>query len=162
MASLKGLRAIPLASKEAKKLLSQPGLNLIHHTSAKDSDELQRLDSISESARISDIDQTKLAESQPHDQISREGGGEMFYYCQSCRVALGDRGEQLVHYRLDWHRYNLKRRLKGQASLSQEEFEKIAGEESILKNYIVWAFWSLYFIKLFCKNLCVILYILLF
>jgi hypothetical protein len=40
---IKGSRPIPLASKEAKKLLSQSGLSLIHHTSTSTSEESQRL-----------------------------------------------------------------------------------------------------------------------
>ena len=121
MANLKGSRPIPLASKEAKKLLSQSGLSLLHHTNTKASEESEPPISVPESTSTSD-NQSRL-ESRPRREVQ---GGEL--YCQSCRVALGDREEQLVHYRLDWHRYNLKRRLKGQAPLSQEEFEKIAGE----------------------------------
>ena len=42
-------------------------------------------------------------------------------------MGLSSREEQLVHYRLDWHRCNLKRRLKKQAPLTEEEFEGLAG-----------------------------------
>lgn len=124
---IKGSRTIPLSSKEAKKLLSQSGLSLILHTSTNASEDSQRPSSIPESTNTNDtVNQSQRLETQ------REGGE---LYCQSCRVALGDREEQLIHYRLDWHRYNLKRRLKGQASLSQEEFEKIAGARVIEYNY---------------------------
>ena len=116
MADLKGSRFIPLASKEAKKLLSQSGLSLIHHTTTKTSGDSQP--HIPESGG-------KVDDSQPTGPHPQRGGD---LYCQSCCVVLGDREEQLVHYRLDWHRYNLRRRLKGLAPLSQEEFEKIAGE----------------------------------
>lgn len=123
MANLRGSRSIPLASKEAKKLLSQSGLSLIHHTATKTSDDSEHSPSFQPeliSVKVSDDSN----QSRPQPQRER---GEL--YCQSCHVTLGDREEQLVHYRLDWHRYNLKRRLNGQASLTQEEFEKIAGEE---------------------------------
>ena len=121
---IKGSRTIPLSSKEAKKLLSQSGLSLIHHTSTNASEDSQCPSSAPESTNTSNTvtNQSQRLETQ------REGGE---LYCQSCHVALGDREEQLVHYRLDWHRYNLKRRLKGQASLSQEEFEKIAGARAV-------------------------------
>ena len=48
-------------------------------------------------------------------------------HCLSCQHSFASREEQIDHYRLDWHRYNLKRRLKGQAAVSQEVFERIAG-----------------------------------
>ena len=89
MANLKGSRFIPLASKEAKKLLGQSGLNLIHHTITKTSE-----DSRPHFPESGD----GVSDSQPRPQPQREGGE---LYCQSCRVTLGDREEQLVHYRLN-------------------------------------------------------------
>ena len=49
-------------------------------------------------------------------------------YCQSCHAPLATRADQVIHYQLDWHRYNLKRRLRGNPPVTQEEFEQIAGE----------------------------------
>ena len=46
-------------------------------------------------------------------------------YCTSCKVVLQDRQDQLLHYRLDWHRINLKRKMQGKAPLSAEAFEEI-------------------------------------
>ena len=46
-------------------------------------------------------------------------------YCTSCKVALQDRQDQLLHYRLDWHRINLKRKVQGKSPLSAEAFEEI-------------------------------------
>ena len=46
-------------------------------------------------------------------------------YCTSCKVALQDRQDQLLHYRLDWHRINLKRKIQGKSPLSAEAFEEI-------------------------------------
>ena len=115
MSNLKGSRWIPLGSKEAANLLSQSGLCLIRNNASTCT------------TGVSTEDQTLTSGSMrepPSNQPQRDG--ELF--CQSCRVVLGDREEQVVHYRLDWHRYNLKRRLKGLVSLSQEEFERIAGE----------------------------------
>ena len=48
--------------------------------------------------------------------------------CLTCGVVFMTREEQVSHYQLDWHRYNLKRRLKGLSSLEQDQFERIAGE----------------------------------
>lgn len=49
--------------------------------------------------------------------------------CLSCQVVFQGREEQVQHYQLDWHRYNLKRRLKGLSSVEQDLFEKTVGEE---------------------------------
>ena len=46
-------------------------------------------------------------------------------YCTSCKVMLQDRQDQLLHYRLDWHRMNLKRKLQGRSPLSADAFEAI-------------------------------------
>lgn len=63
--------------------------------------------------------------------------------CLSCHVTFADREEQVEHYRLDWHRLNLKRRLKGLSPLSQDDFEcqsadlsSISGSESDSENEI--------------------------
>ena len=47
--------------------------------------------------------------------------------CLSCHVTLGSREEQVEHYKLDWHRYNLKAKMKGASPVDQEQFEKISG-----------------------------------
>lgn len=118
---LKRSRTIPLESKEAKNLLSQSGMSII---------DINQGTGLSKSGVIAE---------EPHSQrdhqfdnesdfLSKRSQREGDLYCQACRVSLGGREEQLVHYRLDWHRYNLKRRLKGLAPLSQEEFERIAGK----------------------------------
>lgn len=46
-------------------------------------------------------------------------------YCTSCKVTLQDRQDQLLHYRLDWHRMNLKRKLQGRSPLSADAFKEI-------------------------------------
>ncbi|XP_044526703.1 ankyrin repeat and zinc finger domain-containing protein 1 isoform X2 [Gracilinanus agilis] len=45
-------------------------------------------------------------------------------FCSACVQSFQSRQDQREHYRLDWHRFNLKQRLKGQPSLSVHEFEK--------------------------------------
>ena len=116
MAYLKGSRPILLGSKEAKNLLSQSGLSIIHQNSSFTK---SRANAVEPAANINADVVGELDSRQPQ----REGD----LYCQSCHLSLVDREEQVVHYRLDWHRYNLKRRLKGLAPLSQEEFERVAG-----------------------------------
>ncbi|XP_072197538.1 tRNA endonuclease ANKZF1 isoform X2 [Excalfactoria chinensis] len=44
--------------------------------------------------------------------------------CGTCGQEFGSRDEQTEHYRLDWHRFNLKQRLQGRRALLVEEFEE--------------------------------------
>ncbi|NXA68151.1 ANKZ1 protein, partial [Mohoua ochrocephala] len=44
--------------------------------------------------------------------------------CLTCGQAFGSREEQTEHYRLDWHRFNLKQRLLGRRTLPAEVFEE--------------------------------------
>ncbi|XP_076858232.1 tRNA endonuclease ANKZF1 [Brachyhypopomus gauderio] len=47
--------------------------------------------------------------------------------CSACQCALTSREEQMEHYKLDWHRFNLKQRLAGRSPFTVEEFEKKTG-----------------------------------
>ncbi|XP_074047414.1 tRNA endonuclease ANKZF1 [Macrotis lagotis] len=51
------------------------------------------------------------------------GPGERMWCC-ACAQAFGSRRDQREHYRLDWHRFNLKQRLRARPALSAPEFEK--------------------------------------
>ncbi|KAM6397289.1 tRNA endonuclease ANKZF1 isoform 1-T1 [Pluvialis apricaria] len=44
--------------------------------------------------------------------------------CLTCGQEFGSREEQTEHYRLDWHRFNLKQRLLGRRTLPVEVFEE--------------------------------------
>ncbi|NXM70124.1 ANKZ1 protein, partial [Serilophus lunatus] len=44
--------------------------------------------------------------------------------CSTCGQVFGSREEQTEHYRLDWHRFNLKQRLLGRQTLPVEVFEE--------------------------------------
>ncbi|KDD72452.1 hypothetical protein H632_c3326p0, partial [Helicosporidium sp. ATCC 50920] len=49
--------------------------------------------------------------------------------CRACGLAssLGwGPAEQRAHFREDWHRFNVRRRVAGQGSVSREEFERLA------------------------------------
>ena len=35
---------------------------------------------------------------------------------------------QIRHYKSDWHRYNLRQRLKGCKSVTEEQFEELSGK----------------------------------
>ncbi|CAL1537452.1 unnamed protein product [Lymnaea stagnalis] len=51
-------------------------------------------------------------------------------FCNCCQIQFADREEQIGHYKCDWHRYNLHCRLRNVPPVSDEEFEKIAGDVS--------------------------------
>ncbi|KAK0159020.1 hypothetical protein PV328_009952 [Microctonus aethiopoides] len=42
--------------------------------------------------------------------------------CSFCNTIFEDQTQQRLHYKLDWHRYNLKQRLRGFKSISEDEF----------------------------------------
>ncbi|XP_069473022.1 tRNA endonuclease ANKZF1 isoform X2 [Ambystoma mexicanum] len=44
-------------------------------------------------------------------------------FCSTCQCGFDGRDEQTEHYKLDWHRFNLKRRLVSGAYITAEEFE---------------------------------------
>ncbi|XP_048454516.1 ankyrin repeat and zinc finger domain-containing protein 1 [Rhincodon typus] len=51
-------------------------------------------------------------------------------YCSACQCNFENREDQKEHYKLDWHRFNLRQRLLGAQPVTTESFEKIAGEIS--------------------------------
>ncbi|KAL3831821.1 hypothetical protein ACJMK2_023523 [Sinanodonta woodiana] len=52
--------------------------------------------------------------------------------CNFCNTEFTSKKEQKEHYRSDWHRYNLKQRIKGDNLVTVDEFELIAGNISSL------------------------------
>lgn len=44
-------------------------------------------------------------------------------FCSTCQCGFESRDEQMEHYKLDWHRFNLKRRIVGGSTITAEEFE---------------------------------------
>ncbi|KAF5304517.1 hypothetical protein FQA39_LY09568 [Lamprigera yunnana] len=45
------------------------------------------------------------------------------YTCISCRVSFADGETQRLHYKSDWHRYNLKRKVAELPSVTSEDFQ---------------------------------------
>ncbi|CAF3657895.1 unnamed protein product [Rotaria socialis] len=43
--------------------------------------------------------------------------------CATCQIQFIDRTEQTIHFKSDWHRFNLKRKLRNQLPFSSEKFE---------------------------------------
>ncbi|KAL4222271.1 Ankyrin repeat and zinc finger domain-containing protein 1 [Mactra antiquata] len=52
--------------------------------------------------------------------------------CNYCDAIFTNRVEQRRHYKSDWHRYNLKMRLKGKDKVSEDMFEEMSGNISSL------------------------------
>lgn len=48
--------------------------------------------------------------------------------CQLCRTSLSDVQEQRLHVKSDWHNYNLKQKVRGAQSVSENEFGKLVDE----------------------------------
>ncbi len=46
------------------------------------------------------------------------------YTCMTCRVAFPDADLQRAHYKTDWHRYNLKRKVGAMPPVTAENFQK--------------------------------------
>ncbi|KAK6315514.1 hypothetical protein J4Q44_G00150430 [Coregonus suidteri] len=47
--------------------------------------------------------------------------------CSACQCPFDTREEQMEHYKLDWHRFNLRQRLVGRTPATVEEFERKTG-----------------------------------
>ncbi|OZJ06097.1 hypothetical protein BZG36_01013 [Bifiguratus adelaidae] len=60
------------------------------------------------------------------EQETLKGG----LFCNACQKELQDANEQRQHYRQDWHRYNVKRRLldANSAPLTEDQFEALVGD----------------------------------
>ncbi|KAL2730377.1 ankyrin repeat and zinc finger domain-containing protein 1-like isoform X1 [Vespula maculifrons] len=51
--------------------------------------------------------------------------------CSFCNTVFEDKKHQRLHYKLDWHRYNLKQRLNGLKSISEDSFNLLADEGDV-------------------------------
>lgn len=47
--------------------------------------------------------------------------------CSYCQVEFSDVAKQREHYKLDWHRYNLKQSLLGRESVTEAQFADKSG-----------------------------------
>ena len=48
--------------------------------------------------------------------------------CQLCGTTFSSVQEQRLHVKTDWHRYNLKQKMKGAQTISENEFEKLVDD----------------------------------
>ncbi|XP_033127480.1 ankyrin repeat and zinc finger domain-containing protein 1-like [Anneissia japonica] len=51
-------------------------------------------------------------------------------FCSFCSCPFENRLQQKDHYKLDWHRFNLKQRIMGKQPILEEDFEKITDNVS--------------------------------
>lgn len=56
--------------------------------------------------------------------------------CSFCNTIFEDKAQQRLHYKLDWHRYNLKQRLNGLKPIIEDKFNLLADEGILVKNAI--------------------------
>lgn len=120
------VRKIALFSKKGNELVSDASVFKLHPGGRKQlPHQQQQLEREEEGALPGPAQQTK----EP--------------LCLSCQVQFSSREEQVEHYKLDWHRYNLKRRLKGLEGVDQDHFEKIAGEQCVAKSMMGFSILSL-------------------
>lgn len=83
------------------------------------------------------LDQTDPPQPTPYieDAVPRKtvSAGEVSdrMCCSACQCPFESREEQMEHYKLDWHRFNLRQRLEGRSAITVEEFEKKTGTGDI-------------------------------
>ncbi|XP_015440018.1 PREDICTED: ankyrin repeat and zinc finger domain-containing protein 1-like [Dufourea novaeangliae] len=51
--------------------------------------------------------------------------------CSFCNTLFENKAQQRLHYKLDWHRYNLKRRLNGLKPVNEDKFNLLADEGDV-------------------------------
>ncbi|ODM88001.1 Ankyrin repeat and zinc finger domain-containing protein 1 [Orchesella cincta] len=69
---------------------------------------------------------------QPQLEAEKEGQGQRNtgLFCGSCNVGFPDLTEQRLHYTLDWHRYNVKRKVHGQSYVAESKFYEMMDDLS--------------------------------
>ncbi|XP_022069268.2 ankyrin repeat and zinc finger domain-containing protein 1 isoform X1 [Acanthochromis polyacanthus] len=70
-------------------------------------------------------DKSPEDDKQGESNLIREVSEKMV--CSACRCPFINREEQMEHYKLDWHRFNLRQKMAGLPPLTAEEFEKKTG-----------------------------------
>jgi len=51
------------------------------------------------------------------------------FSCSTCRVTFDDNEAQRAHYKQDWHKYNLKRKIAGLPTITEHEFIELNRNE---------------------------------
>lgn len=66
-----------------------------------------------------------MGRSSTNKVVQPQSGGK----CNTCGATFADKNEQRDHYRSKWHRFNLKRKVKGISSISLEDFDEFSEDE---------------------------------
>ncbi|RUS73022.1 hypothetical protein EGW08_019208 [Elysia chlorotica] len=51
-------------------------------------------------------------------------------FCNTCQLQFDEREEQVLHYKSDFHRYNLHLRMRDSAPVTEDQFETMSGDVS--------------------------------
>ncbi|XP_041806641.1 ankyrin repeat and zinc finger domain-containing protein 1 isoform X1 [Chelmon rostratus] len=70
-------------------------------------------------------DKSPEDDEQRESSLVREVSDKMV--CSACRCSFNNREEQMEHYKLDWHRFNLRQKMLGMPPVTAEEFERKTG-----------------------------------
>ncbi len=71
----------------------------------------------------------ELSSSAPSTDLDKPGGDtKLSTTCQLCRTSFPNVQEQRLHVKTDWHNYNLKQKVRGVQSVSENEFEKLVDD----------------------------------
>ncbi|KAJ9577048.1 hypothetical protein L9F63_006396 [Diploptera punctata] len=73
-------------------------------------------------------DITKEDESQMMSKLEDLSVSEILF-CSFCNTSFENQIQQRMHYKLDWHRYNLKQKLNGLKTISEEKFTQLADDD---------------------------------
>lgn len=72
--------------------------------------------------------------------------------CSFCNTIFEDKAQQRLHYKLDWHRYNLKQRLNGLRPINEDKFNLLA-DEGITKELSSFCILNVYYEKHIVVNI---------
>lgn len=77
-------------------------------------------------SRSSSVSETEKVLSQLDDLVVSDS-----LSCSFCNTIFEDKAQQRLHYKLDWHRYNLKQRLNGLKPIIEDKFNLLADEGDV-------------------------------
>ncbi|XP_033843300.1 ankyrin repeat and zinc finger domain-containing protein 1 [Periophthalmus magnuspinnatus] len=79
------------------------------------------------------VDHEPTQEENKSRDDDREGEGSLVrdvsdkMTCLACKCSFTNREDQMEHYKLDWHRFNLRQKMEGLSPVTVEEFERKTG-----------------------------------
>ncbi|XP_046389702.1 ankyrin repeat and zinc finger domain-containing protein 1-like [Ischnura elegans] len=99
--------------------------------------DVQIFNTLTKGIKIANCLRSKTAESISYEEVSsgvldkiQDLAVSDTLMCSFCCVSFDDQIQQRQHYKLDWHRYNLKQNLEGKKPVSEEKFDQLADDVS--------------------------------